>query len=116
MILPGGIGNADANDDAIEERRIAEREARPPEVVTNMERQLIDAAFQTIARDERRIRASLRVGRRRRAAAPGRRDAPRRGRPPRESRVPYRARASTTAPCQRVNVRPSTPYGAGGST
>jgi hypothetical protein len=62
--VPLGIGNADADDDVIEERWIGQREACPPEVVADMERQLVDAALETISREERRVRASLGVGRR----------------------------------------------------
>jgi hypothetical protein len=62
VIAARTIGHAVTDDDAIEERRLAQGEAGAPELVADVERQFVDARLETIAGEQRRIRAPLRIG------------------------------------------------------
>ena len=64
MIVSIGIGNANADDDLVEKRGIAQRNPCAPEVLADVERQLVDARLETIARSDslssmRRMRWAL---------------------------------------------------------
>ena len=64
MIVTLRIGDADANDDVAQERRIGECMARAPKVVGRMKRDLVYPGFEPFTGKQRRIGAPLGVGRR----------------------------------------------------
>ena len=49
MIVAGGAGDADANDDVAHERRIGQRHAKAMKVIGGMKRQLVDAGLELVA-------------------------------------------------------------------